>query len=87
MGLTKEQFEHYYPNEDFNKRHEIGEVMTRVIAASDDLENVQTVPTAIPVEQAIKNKLINMFQIMEQNNLLMKLMIRLILLLLMLMNL
>ena len=54
VGLTKEQFEHYYPNVDFNKRHEIGEVMTQVIAASDDSENEQTVPASMPVEQAIQ---------------------------------
>ena len=57
MGLTKEQFEHYYPNVDFNKRHEIGEVMTNVIEPSDSSENDQTVSIEIPVESAIQEQI------------------------------
>ena len=57
MGLTKEQFEHYYPNVDFNKRHEIGEVMTPAIVTSEDSENEQTVPIEIPVEQTIQEQI------------------------------
>ena len=54
VGLKKEQFEHYYPNVDFDKRHEIGQVLTEVIAESEDSEVEH--PVTLPVEEAIQEQ-------------------------------
>ena len=56
VGLSKEQFEHYYPNVDFDKRHEIGQVLTEVIAESEDSEAEQSVSVEMPVEEAIQEQ-------------------------------
>jgi hypothetical protein len=55
IALNRERFQHYYPNVDYAKRYEIGDVITQIIGESEDeSEEEHVVPVKAPVEEVVQ---------------------------------